>query len=101
MTLSLDFASLRRAYAERIASPISVAGEVLERIDAHGADGVWISRVPADELLGAEGRTMEARPSGDATLRPPLRGQGQYRCGRSPDDRGLSRFRPLSVALGA
>ena len=32
-----------------------------------------------------------------APLRAPVRGQGQYRCRRSADDRGLSRFRRFAV----
>ena len=40
MTLSLDFASLRHAYADGAASPVAVARAVLDRIAARGADGV-------------------------------------------------------------
>ena len=58
--LSFDFVSLRRAFREGHASPVSVAQEVLRRIAAAGDDGVWISRVPNDALL-AEARTLEAR----------------------------------------
>jgi allophanate hydrolase len=66
MSLSFDFGSLRRAYRERTASPVSVAEEMLARIAAAGDDGVWISRVPADALLAAakalEGRGDEGLP---------------------------------------
>jgi allophanate hydrolase len=60
MSLSFDFASLRRAYRERAASPVSVAREVLSRVTASGHDGVWISRV-ADDALLAEATALEAR----------------------------------------
>ena len=60
MSLSFDFASLRRAYRERSASPVSVAQEVLARIAAAGDDGVWISRVTEDALL-AEAKALETR----------------------------------------
>jgi allophanate hydrolase len=60
MQQSFDFASLRRAFEEKRASPISVAEEVLRRIAAAGNDGVWISRVPDNALL-AEARALEAR----------------------------------------
>src|SRR5260370_39972857 len=53
MPLSLDFASLRRAYAEGAASPVSVAREIARRIAARGNDAVWISRVPDDAMLMA------------------------------------------------
>jgi allophanate hydrolase len=53
MSLTFDFAALRRAYAEDRASPVSVARELLARIAARGADGVWISRVPDDAVLAA------------------------------------------------
>jgi hypothetical protein len=53
MRLSLDFASLRQAYAEGAASPISVARDINARIRVRGDDGVWISRVSEDTLLEA------------------------------------------------
>src|SRR6266550_1723962 len=53
MPRSLDFSSLRQAYAEGAASPISVAREITARIRARGEDAVWISRVPEDALLRA------------------------------------------------
>ncbi|HVH77933.1 MAG TPA: amidase family protein, partial [Stellaceae bacterium] len=60
MSLSFDFASLRPAYAEGTATPVSVAEEVLTRIRARGDDGVWISRVPDDVLL-AQAKALEAQ----------------------------------------
>ncbi|HTQ33117.1 MAG TPA: allophanate hydrolase [Stellaceae bacterium] len=60
MSLSFDFASLRRAYRDGTATPVSVAEEVLARIAAAGDDGVWISRVAAEALL-AEAKALEAR----------------------------------------
>jgi allophanate hydrolase len=60
MSLSFDFVSLRRAYRERTASPVSVAKEVLSRIAAAGDDGIWISRV-ADDAVLAEAKGLEKR----------------------------------------
>jgi allophanate hydrolase len=50
MPISLEFSSLRAAYAEGRLSPLQVVTEVLSRVDAAGEDGVWISRVPAAEV---------------------------------------------------
>jgi len=66
MSLSFDFASLRRAYRERKASPVSVAKEVLSRLAVAGNDSVWISRV-ADDAVLAEAEALEQR-SDAATL---------------------------------
>ena len=73
MALSLDFSSLRRAYAEDSASPVSVAREVLARIEMRGGDGVWISRVPAEEVLAAAGE-LERRATADGANSMPLYG---------------------------
>jgi allophanate hydrolase len=64
MSLSFDFASLRRACRERDATPLTVAREVLARIAAAGDDAVWISRVPDDALLAAA-KALEARGNAD------------------------------------
>jgi allophanate hydrolase len=64
MSLSFDFASLRRAYRERTVSPVSVVKDVLARIAAAGDDGVWISRV-ADDALLAEAKALEERGAAD------------------------------------
>jgi allophanate hydrolase len=58
MSLSFDFASLRRAYRDGAATPVSVIKDVLTRIAAAGDDGVWISRV-ADDALLAEAKALE------------------------------------------
>jgi allophanate hydrolase len=73
MAFSLDFSSLRHAYAEGAASPVSVAREVLTRIEARGGDGVWISRVTDDELLAAAA-AMERRAAGEGLAAMPLYG---------------------------
>jgi allophanate hydrolase len=67
MSLSFDFASLRRAYREGKTRPVSIAEEVLARIAARGDDGVWISRV-ADGALLAEAKALAAR--GDVETLP-------------------------------
>lgn len=61
---SLDLHSLRAAYAEGSATPLSVMQAVLERISSAGADGVWISRVPDAELLAQARAADPDRPLG-------------------------------------
>jgi allophanate hydrolase len=67
MSLSFDFVSLRRAYREGTATPVSIAKEVLARIAAAGDDGVWISRVGDDALL-AEAKALETRSAAGLPL---------------------------------
>jgi allophanate hydrolase len=73
MPLSLDFASLRRAYAAGAAGPISVARDIIGRLTARGADGVWIARV-ADESLLAAAAALERRAATEGTAAMPLYG---------------------------
>src|ERR1700704_1087595 len=73
MPVSLDLASLRQAYAEGAASPISVAREITARIRARGEDAVWISRVPEDALLGAAA-ALERRAATGGVAAMPLYG---------------------------
>src|SRR5580704_17578620 len=73
MLLSFDFASLRRAYRERAASPVSVAEDVLARIAAAGDDAVWISRVPDDALRRAA-EALERRAAAEGLEGMPLYG---------------------------
>jgi allophanate hydrolase len=73
MPLSLDFTSLRHAYAEGKASPVSVACEIARRIAARGDDAVWISRVPDDVLLMAAA-AMEQRAAARGIAALPLYG---------------------------
>ena len=51
--LSLDFPTLRRAYAAGTTDPVAIVDEVLARIAAQGEDAVWIARVPAPRLRAA------------------------------------------------
>jgi allophanate hydrolase len=73
MALSLDFSSLRCAYARGTASPVSVAREILARIDVRGNDSVWISRVPADGMLAAAA-ALERRAAAEGIAAMPLYG---------------------------
>jgi allophanate hydrolase len=73
MTLSFDFSSLRRAFLERSASPISVAEDVLARIAMAGDDAVWISRVP-DEALRRAAEALERRAAVEGQAAMPLYG---------------------------
>jgi allophanate hydrolase len=73
MPLSLDFASLRQAYAEGAASPISVARDINARIRARGDDAVWISRVSEDTLLEAAA-ALERRGEAEGIAVMPLYG---------------------------
>jgi allophanate hydrolase len=73
MSHSLDFASLRQAYADGAASPISVARKVAARIRERGEDAVWISRVPEDALLGSAA-AIERRAAAEGIAAMPLYG---------------------------
>src|SRR5437762_6315817 len=73
MPFSLDFSSLRRSYAERAASPIAVAREIVARIRARGEDAVWISRVAEDALLAAAA-ALERRAATEGLAAMPLYG---------------------------
>jgi allophanate hydrolase len=73
MPHSLDFASLRQAYAEGAASPISVACKVAARIRERGEDAVWISRVPEDALLESAA-AIERRAAAEGIAAMPLYG---------------------------
>jgi allophanate hydrolase len=73
MPLSLDFASLRQAYAEGAASPISVARDISARIRSRGADAVWIALVPEDALLEAAA-ALERRGEAEGVAVMPLYG---------------------------
>ena len=50
--VSLDLGTLRAAYREGSLTPTSVVESVLRRVADRGDDGVWISRVPDDQVLG-------------------------------------------------
>ncbi|MDA0663193.1 MAG: allophanate hydrolase [Proteobacteria bacterium] len=58
---SLDFVSLRAAYASGSADPLGIADSVLQAIAARGDDGVWIYRVPENEVR-QQARTLAALP---------------------------------------
>jgi allophanate hydrolase len=73
MPLSFGFASLRRAYAEGAATPVTVAHDLLARIGARGEDGVWISRVAEGELLAAAA-ALERRAAEHGAASMPLYG---------------------------
>jgi allophanate hydrolase len=73
MPVSLDLASLRQAYAEGAASPISVAREIGARIVRRGEDAVWISRVAEDTLLAAA-VALERRATAEGIAGMPLYG---------------------------
>jgi allophanate hydrolase len=73
MHFSLDFASLRRAYAEGAATPVSVAHDLLARIRARGEDGVWIARL-ADDALLREAAALEHRAAMEGVAAMPLYG---------------------------
>ena len=49
--ISLDLGALRTAYDRGNLTPTSVVDIVLRRIADRGDDGVWISRVPDDQVL--------------------------------------------------
>jgi len=73
MALSLDFHTLRRAYASGAATPVAIVREVISRVDRRGDDGVWISRVPP-ELLLDEARALERHAAAEGIAALPLYG---------------------------
>ena len=73
MAVSLDFQTLRRAYASGQATPVAVVREVISRVERRGDDGVWISRVPT-ELLLEEARAVERRAAAEGIAALPLYG---------------------------
>jgi allophanate hydrolase len=73
MAVSLDFHTLRRAYAGGAATPASIVREVISRVEQRGSDAVWISRVP-DERLLEEAAALERRAATSGTADLPLYG---------------------------
>ncbi len=74
MPVSLDFVTLRRAYAERRGDArLRSSREVIARIERRGDDAVWISRVP-DELLLDEAAALERRAAAAGIADLPLYG---------------------------
>lgn len=71
--MNFDFATLRAAYRDRIATPVSVVEDVLARIAARGEDGVWITLVPDDALRTAAAR-LERRAAAEGVGAMPLYG---------------------------
>lgn len=70
MTLpSLDFKTLRAAYAAGASTPAAVVEQLLARIDAQGDDGVWTCKLPADAVL-ARARALEALPESERAALP-------------------------------
>ena len=59
---SLDFATLRDAYASGAVTPRDVIAAVYDRIATRGEDHVWIHLVPREEALAACDRVMRAVP---------------------------------------
>ena len=49
--ISLDLGALRAAYRGGSLTPTAVVETILDRIAARGDDGVWISRVPDDQVM--------------------------------------------------
>src|SRR6266542_5343072 len=73
MPLSLDFHTLRCAYAGGEATPVAIAREVTSRMERRGDDAVWISRVAEEHLL-AEAAALERRAAGEGIAALPLYG---------------------------
>ncbi len=71
--ISLDFHTLRGAYASGAATPVAIAREVIARIEQRGNDGVWISRVPGEMLL-EEAASLERRAAAEGIADLPLCG---------------------------
>jgi allophanate hydrolase len=60
-TGSLDFATLRRHYADGTLTPVTVAEAVLRRVDRHPDDKIWISRLPSAAIIGHAQHIAEGR----------------------------------------
>jgi allophanate hydrolase len=73
MALSLDFHTLRSAYAGGEATPAAIVREVISRVERRGKDAVWISRVP-DGLLLDEAIALERRAAAEGIAALPLYG---------------------------
>jgi allophanate hydrolase len=73
MAVSLDFHTLRCAYASGAATPVAIAQEVISRGERRGNDSVWISRVPG-ELLLEEAGALERRAAAGGIADLPLYG---------------------------
>lgn len=70
---SLDFPTLRRAYADGASDPVAVMDEVSARIAARGGDAVWIARVPPQQLR-AEAAALRQRAAEKGIADLPLFG---------------------------
>jgi allophanate hydrolase len=73
MAVSLDFHTLRCAYASGAATPVAIVRELIARAERRGNDAVWITRVPG-ELLLAEAAALERRAAAAGTADLPLYG---------------------------
>ena len=73
MAVSLDFHTLRRAYASGAATPASIVREVISRATRRGNDSVWIARVP-EEVLIEEAAALVRRAATAGTADLPLYG---------------------------
>lgn len=67
--ISLTFQSLLQAYRSGALTPTTVVQEVLQRIAARGDDGVWIHRLPADDIM-ARAAELEALSDEERAKRP-------------------------------
>jgi len=63
---SLDFASLKRAYAQGL-SPAQLVREVYQRIATRGEDHVWLHLLP-EEVVLEKARALEARRAAGESL---------------------------------
>ena len=73
MPLSLDFHTLRCAYASGDATPVAIIREVISRVERRSDDSVWISRVPDEKLLD-EAAALERRAAAEGIAALPLYG---------------------------
>lgn len=66
---SLDFKTLRAAYAAGTATPVTVVERLLANIAGRGDDGVWTYKLPEDAVL-ARARALEALPEQERAALP-------------------------------
>lgn len=66
---SLDFKTLRDAYARRTVTPSGIVETLIAKLAEQGDDGVWTCKLPADAVL-ARARKLEVLPDREKAALP-------------------------------
>ncbi|MBO6521806.1 MAG: allophanate hydrolase [Rhodospirillales bacterium] len=67
--ISLSFQNLSQAYRSGALTPTAVVAALLQKTETRGDDGVWIHRLPADDIM-ARAAELEALPAGERAQLP-------------------------------